>query len=78
LTRRSFAEPKNLRASAPIMPNSYSSVRQSCREVVRRVTYQLIVTRYGPALTGDRLSNKWEIGNPGFNGKNAAKLTSRR
>jgi hypothetical protein len=34
-----------LRASAPIMPNScLLAVRQSCREMVHPVAYQLIVT----------------------------------
>src|ERR1700722_8770809 len=26
------------------------------------------------ALTGDRATNEWEIGNPGFNGENASKI----
>jgi len=52
-TRRSFAEPKNLRASAPIMPSSclcrvlLCRVLRCGRDVIHQVAYQLTVTRRG-------------------------------
>jgi hypothetical protein len=46
-TRRSLAEPKNLRASAPIMPNPAFAVLRCSRDVLDQVAYQLTVTHRG-------------------------------
>jgi hypothetical protein len=47
-TRRSLAEPKNLRASAPIMPNScVCRYLRYSRDVVHQIAYQLTVTHRG-------------------------------
>jgi hypothetical protein len=43
-----LAEPKNLRASAPIMPiPAFAVTCLASREVVHQVAYQLTVTRRG-------------------------------
>jgi hypothetical protein len=53
LTRRSLAEPKNLRASAPIMCRVpvLSDLKRCRRHVVHLVAYQLTVTRCGAVQT---------------------------
>jgi hypothetical protein len=38
------------------------------------VAYQLIVTRRGPAQTGDHPSNEWEFSNPRFNGQKRSEI----
>jgi hypothetical protein len=50
LTRRSLAEPKNLRASAPIMPNSCICGSAKLPLAYQPIAHQLIVTHCGADL----------------------------
>jgi hypothetical protein len=58
------------------MPNSCFCGRQSCREVVHQVAYQLIVTHRGRPQTGDHPSNEWEFSIPRFNGQKRSEMSA--
>src|SRR6186713_385657 len=77
-TRRSLAEPKNLRASAPIMRiPAFAVTCVASRDVVHQVAYQLTVTRRGKyPVPGRHPPNEWELSNPRFNGKKRSKISA--
>src|SRR5205823_9543171 len=78
LPRRSLAEPKNLRASAPIMTiPAFAVTWVASRDVVHQVAYQLTVTHRGKHPVPERHPpNEWELSNPGFNGKKRSKISA--
>jgi hypothetical protein len=49
------------------MPNSCIRVRQSCRELINPIAYQLIVTNCGADPVRGHPPNEWEFSNPRFN-----------
>src|SRR3954467_2711899 len=67
--RRSLAEPKNLRAIAPSMPDSCLLVRRFSHDAWRPIAYQLIVTRRSACPDPEAFVNEREFSNPGFKGQ---------